>query len=81
MHKGAWNFELLLKHTKMIDTCVYQGKRYALYLDYTDILILVCITDMWYIYVDGYMLGHIELVEDLSYKLGGILEWQGGDTK
>lgn len=26
MRKGAWNFELLSKHTKMIDTCEYQGK-------------------------------------------------------
>ena len=47
--KGVWNFELLSKYTKMIDTCVYQGKRYVLYLDYSDILILVCVTDMWYI--------------------------------
>nr|DAX51200.1 MAG TPA: hypothetical protein [Caudoviricetes sp.] len=33
----------------MIDTYVYQEKRYALYLDYSNILILVCVTDMWYI--------------------------------
>lgn len=50
MQNGAWNFELLSKHTKMIDTCVYQGKRYALYLDYDNMLILVNITDMWYIH-------------------------------
>lgn len=51
MRKGAWNFELLSRHTKMIDTYVYQGKRYALYLDYDNMLILVNITDMWYIYI------------------------------
>ena len=50
MKKGAWNFELLSKHAKMIDTCIYQGKRYALYLDYMNDLILVSITDMWYIH-------------------------------
>lgn len=26
MRKGAWNLELLSKQTKMVDTCVYQGK-------------------------------------------------------
>lgn len=75
MRKGAWNFELLSKHTKMIDTCEYQGKRYALYLDYSNILILVCVTDMWYIYVDDYMLEHTEIVDDLLFTLGGIMEW------
>ena len=64
MHKGVWNFELLSKHTKMIDTCVYQWKKYVLYLDYSNILILVCVTDMWYIYVDDYMLEHTEIVDD-----------------
>lgn len=76
MQKGAWNFELLSKQTKMTDTCVYQGKRYALYLDYGNILILVNITDMWYIYIDKYLLGHLEITDDLLYTLGGILEWQ-----
>ena len=71
MRKGAWNFELLLKHTKMIDTYEYQGKRYALYLDYSNILILVCVTDMWYIYVDDYMPEHTEIVDDLLFTLGG----------
>ena len=50
MRKGVWDIERLSKHAKIIDTCVYQGKRYALYIDYTDTLILVSITDMWYIY-------------------------------
>lgn len=76
MQKGAWNFELLSKHTKMIDTCVYQGKRYALYLDYDNMMILVNITDMWYIYIDDYLLEHLEITDDLLYTLGGILEWQ-----
>lgn len=49
MRNGAWNFKLLSKYAKMVDTCVYQGKRYALY--YMNILILVSITDMWYIYM------------------------------
>lgn len=75
MQKGAWNFELLSKHTKMIDTCVYQGKRYALYLDYDNMLILVNITDMWYIYIDDYLLEHLEITDGLLYTLGGILEW------
>lgn len=73
MHKGAWNFELLSKHTKMIDICVSREK-YALYLDYSNILILVCVTDMWYIYVDDYMLEHTEIVDDLLFTLGGIME-------
>ena len=71
MRKGAWNIELLSKHTKMIDTYV-TGKRYALYLDETNILILVCVTDMWYIYVDDYMQEHTEINGDLLYTLGGI---------
>lgn len=74
MRQGSWNFELLSKCAKMIDTCVYQGKRYALYLDCTqddsNILILVSITDMWYVYVDNYLLEHIEIVDDLIFKLG-----------
>lgn len=77
MQKGAWNFELLSKHTKMIDTCVYQGKRYALYLDYDNMLILVSITDMWYIYIDDYLLEHVEITDDLLYTLGGI--WNGSN--
>lgn len=76
MQKGAWNLELLSKHTEMIDTCVYQGKRYAVYLDYDNMLILVNITDMWYIYIDDYLLEHLEITDDLLYTLGGILEWQ-----
>lgn len=53
----------------MVDTCVYQGKRYALY--YMNILILVSITDMWYIYVNEYeMLKHKVIIDDLLYKLG-----------
>lgn len=59
----------------MIDTCVYQGKRYALYLDYDNMLILVNITDMWYIYIDDYLLEHIEITDDLLYTLGGTMEW------
>lgn len=74
MQNGAWNFELLSKHAKMIDTCIYQGKRYALYLDYDNMLILVSITDMWYIYIDDYLLEHIDLVDDSLYKLGGLIE-------
>lgn len=66
-------FELLSKHTKMIDTCVYQGKRYVLYLEYSN-FILVCVTDMWYIYVDDYMLKHTEIVDDLLFTLGGVME-------
>lgn len=69
MRNGAWNFKLLSMYAKMIDTCVYQGKRYALY--YMNILILVSITDMWYIYVNEYMrLKHKVIIDDLLYKLG-----------
>lgn len=70
-------FKLLSKHTKMIDTCMYQGKRYALYLYlyYSNILILVCVTDMWYIYITDYTLEHTENVDDLLFTLGGITEW------
>lgn len=50
MRKGVWDIEHLSKYAKIIDKCVYQGKRYALYIDYTDALILVSITDMWYIH-------------------------------
>ena len=35
------------------------------------ILILVCVTDMWYIYADEYMPGHTEIVDDLLFTLGG----------
>lgn len=73
--KRGMEFELLSKHTKMIDTCVYQEKRYVLYLDYSNILILVCVTDMWYIYVDDYMLEHTEIVDGLLFTLGGIMGW------
>ena len=52
---------------------VYQGKRNALYLDYGNMLILVNITDMWYIYIDGYLLGHLEITDGLLYTIGGIL--------
>lgn len=69
MRNGAWNFKLLSKYAKMVDTCVYQGKRYALY--YMNILILVSITDMWYIYVNEYeMLKQKVIIDDLLYKLG-----------
>lgn len=71
MQQGVWNFELLSKHAKMIDTCVYQGKRYVLYLDYANYLILVNIPDMWYIYIDDFLLEHMEITGSLLYKLGG----------
>lgn len=73
MQKGAWNFGLLSKHTKMVGTCV-SGERYALYL-YSNMLVLVCVTGMWYIYVDGYMLGHTGIVDGLLFTLGGIMGW------
>ena len=74
MRKGAWNFELLSRLTKVIDMCEYQGKKYVLYLDPSKVLILVCVTDNWYIYVDDYMLEHTDLVNDLLFRLGGIME-------
>lgn len=74
MKKGVWNFEYLSKYSKMIDTCVYQGKRYALCLDYTDTLILVSITDMWYIYIDEFIFDYDYIPDDLFYKMGGIME-------
>ena len=74
MRKGAWNFTLLLKHAKIIDKCEYHGKRYVLCLDleYPNMLILVNLTDMWYIYVDDYLLEHIEIVDDSLFSLGGV---------
>lgn len=72
MRKGVWDIERLSKHAKISDTCVYQGKRYALYIDYTDILILVNITDMWYIYIDEFIFYYDHIPDDLFYKLGGI---------
>ena len=71
MRKGAWNLELLSKQAKVVDTCIYQGKRYVLYIDQTNIMILVCVTDKWYIYVDENMLEHTEKAYDLSFTLGG----------
>ena len=72
MKKGVWNFESLSKYAKMIDTCVYQGKRYALYLDYADTLILVSITDMWYIYIPDFCIFEFEHIpDDFFYRLGG----------
>lgn len=70
MQKGAWNFGLLSTYTKMIDICVYKGKRYVLYLGHDNMLILVNITDMWYIYIDDYLLEHLENTDDLLYTLG-----------
>nr|DAF34325.1 MAG TPA: hypothetical protein [Caudoviricetes sp.] len=75
MRKGVLDIERLSKHAKIIDTCVYQGKRYALYIDYTDTLILVSITDMWYIYIDEFIFDYDYIPDDLFYKLGGILIW------
>lgn len=49
------------------------GKRYALYIDYTDALILVSITDMWYIYIDEFIFDYDYIPDDLFHKLGGIL--------
>lgn len=51
------------------------AKRYVLYLDYDNMLILVNITDMWYIYIDDYLLEHLEITDGLLYTLGGILGW------
>lgn len=73
MRKGVWDFECLSKYADMIDTCVYQGKRYALYLDYTYTLILVSITDMWYIYIYEFIFDYDYIPDDLFYELGGIL--------
>ena len=77
MKQGIWTFKqfgYLSKHSKMIDTCVYQGKMYALYLDYADNLILVSITDMWYIYIDEFIFDFDYIPDDLFYKIGGIVE-------
>ena len=74
--KGAWNFELISKKGKIIDTCEYHGKRYLVFLDleYSNMLILVNITDMWYIYIDDYLLTHIENVDDLLFRFGGVIK-------
>lgn len=72
MGEGAWGFGLLSRHTKMVGTCKYHGGRYVLYLGYSNILVLVCVTGMWYIYVD-YMLGHTGIVDGLIFTLGGIM--------
>lgn len=74
MKKGAWNFELLSKKAKIIDTCEYHGKRYVLFFDleYPNMFILVNITDRWYIYIDDYLLTHIEIVDDSLFSFGGV---------
>lgn len=41
------------------------------YIDYTDILILVSITDMWYIYIDGFIFDYGYIPDGLFHKLGG----------
>lgn len=73
MRKGVWDLERLSKYANMIDTYVYQGKRYALYIDYTGTLILVSITDMWYIYIYEFIFDYDYIPDDLFYELGGIL--------
>lgn len=74
MKKGVWNFEKLSKYAKVIDTCEYQGKRYILCLDCIDTLMLVNITDMWYIYIYDFIFDYDYIPADLFYKLGGIVQ-------
>ena len=74
MEKGAWDIGLLLKKAKLLIHVGIMEKRYVLFLglEYPDMLILVNITDMWYIYIDGYLLKHIEIVDGLLFSLGGL---------
>lgn len=49
------------------------GKKGTHYIDYTDALILVNITDMWYIYIDEFIFDYDYIPDGLFHKLGGIL--------
>lgn len=53
--------------------CLSGKKVRIIYIDYTDALILVSITDMWYIYIDEFIFDYDHIPDDLFHKLGGIL--------
>lgn len=48
------------------------GKKYLLFLDYHDCLILLNITDGWYVYIHKFMIKHnYHDIDNISfYKLG-----------
>ena len=72
MKAGVWTFKRLEEYAILIDACEYQGKKYLLFLDYNDCLILVNITDGWYIYIYKYMIRHnyYDINDNSYYKLG-----------
>lgn len=71
MKQGVWTLKRLETHGRLIDTCVYQGKKYLLFLDFTDDLILVNITDRWYVYIYDFTLKFYDIIDNDSFlKLG-----------
>lgn len=51
MRQGICTLESIKKRFKQIGTCEYHGKEYILYKDDYDTMILVDITDGWYLYI------------------------------
>ena len=71
MKNGVWTLKRLETHAILIDTCISQGKKYSLFLDYTDDLILVNITDRWYVYIYDVTLKCNDIIDNDSYlRLG-----------
>lgn len=71
MKNGVWTLKRLETDAILIDTCVYHGKKYSLFLDYTDDLILVNITDRWYVYIYDFTLKRYDIIDNDSFlRLG-----------
>ena len=72
MKEGVWTLKRFEMYATLIDTCIYQGKKYLLFLDYHDRLILLNITDGWYVYIYKYMIKHnyYDIGDNSFYKLG-----------
>jgi hypothetical protein len=68
MDKGCWKLKDLKENFEEIDTCEYNAKEYILYKDDRDnTLILVNITDRWYVYIFDFMLNGMLLINDDSF--------------
>lgn len=73
MRQGLWKLKNLNKVFKEIGICEYNAKKYILFKDDLDrALILVNITDCWYVYIFDFMFNNIGLINDDSFlQLGG----------
>lgn len=49
MKEGVWTLKRFEMYATLIDTCIYQGKKYLLFLDYHDCLILLMVGMYTYI--------------------------------